>query len=942
MEEAKRIFNKFEYQGIFLDAIKREAKVHKRAVCPVSEKYKNIHHYLKPVWDGQNNKNQIINGLQIETHNINIIDIDDPSNCPILDDLLNDCEFIIKTLRGYHFYFDYSDKVILSDKGKRAVQCRGVDINLNRMFYSPSFFDIETGEEYKYSVVKCSKLVELPKYAIVYCNMKITEKNNESTSKQTIKKTYEQKENKIIYDRNKINNVFDCQIMNYIFEIYHTSGLFNNWNDWKNTAYMARHLNNSEECFNLFHEYSKKSEKYKDVNDCLKVFYGNGQYIDNYDEKGILIKCSKLNEKLYTKNLLKLYKPLYEKNINIKINSQYLFTDDNKYIFDEWYKTYKCLMIKSAYGTGKTYAFKQIIENYAPHRILFITYRQSLAFSLFEDLSNKYGFQSYLNKDTDIKKADRLIIQLDSIKRLTTDYNFELQENIINSYDLIVLDEFEGLLNHLSYSKINQYDIYNKLEKLIINSKKILCLDGDLNDRSFSTIHNILLNDYKLVINEYRPNVKNFNFTSDIDLFNNSIDDDLKNSKKIVVICMTKSMSEELNDKYKNKYNVIIHNSDEKNKDILLDVNKNWQTCDLLLYSPTVESGVDFNIVNYFYKAYAYLSNHSTSYRAFYQMLNRVRYYEDNNILLYFDEQQMKYDLFMNPYTYDEFKLVKYQGLELNNIINILIYNNIEEYNTLYFFIPSLIKMIIDKGHIYKLIEKKEETKKEKEESKTKLMIEKISTAKNINEDYYNNLLSLQRQNKDITRDDKYSLLKMYYKRVFLIDDINDINVEFLEEHYNKISNLKNNKLFNIKDDERLINNTEYLKKFKFDKVDYIKKIIKVLQLDNNNIINDEILENGKDEAIKIINSKEYKILFNCKKTDVKKDKFSFNGLFEDYGLKINSTRIRKQINKVMTTTYNYNLINLEFINKYNQRLEAHKEKFKNLGEALDMFLEIE
>ena len=51
---------------------------------------------------------------------------------------------------------------------------------------------------------------------------------------------------------------------------------------------------------------------------------------------------------------------------------------------------------------------------------------------------------------------------------------------------------------------------------------------------------------------------------------------------------------------YKKKYSdlnykVICHNGIEKNNDILKDFKTKWGTCNLLIYSQTIEAGVDYN-----------------------------------------------------------------------------------------------------------------------------------------------------------------------------------------------------------------------------------------------------------------------------------------------------------------------------------------------------------
>ena len=64
-----------------------------------------------------------------------------------------------------------------------------------------------------------------------------------------------------------------------------------------------------------------------------------------------------------------------------------------KKIFNDFITSKKqILAISSPYGTGKTYTFKKLIPDFK--KILFITYRQSLANSLFNELKNE-GFKNY-------------------------------------------------------------------------------------------------------------------------------------------------------------------------------------------------------------------------------------------------------------------------------------------------------------------------------------------------------------------------------------------------------------------------------------------------------------------------------------------------------------------------------------------------------------------
>jgi superfamily II DNA or RNA helicase len=99
----------------------------------------------------------------------------------------------------------------------------------------------------------------------------------------------------------------------------------------------------------------------------------------------------------------------YENNC-IKCNSKYIYTDKNQQIFKDFIDSEEqVIAISSPCGTGKTYTFEQLISNF--NKILFITYRQSLANSLYDKLQ-KHKFQNYNElKNYEIQNAERLIIQ---------------------------------------------------------------------------------------------------------------------------------------------------------------------------------------------------------------------------------------------------------------------------------------------------------------------------------------------------------------------------------------------------------------------------------------------------------------------------------------------------------------------------------------------------
>ena len=110
----------------------------------------------------------------------------------------------------------------------------------------------------------------------------------------------------------------------------------------------------------------------------------------------------------------------------------------------------KCLVVRSRYGSGKTTFLQELIQERNPQRVLFITYRQTLARDIMRNFS-RLGFKNYLDsyEDPEVWNAPRLIVQLDSLWNvMLKNDRFIASESFDFRYDLIVLDESESLLNH--------------------------------------------------------------------------------------------------------------------------------------------------------------------------------------------------------------------------------------------------------------------------------------------------------------------------------------------------------------------------------------------------------------------------------------------------------------------------------------------------------------
>ena len=185
-------------------------------------------------------------------------------------------------------------------------------------------------------------------------------------------------------------------------------------------------------------------------------------------------------------------------------------------------------------------------------------------------------------------------------------------------------------------------DCYNILLEKCNNAKKVILLDGDISNRSKTFISHLENSNTKYIVNNKQKLQYNFQYVGQHEFFNSQIDDCLKNGKNIAIVSMDASMAISYYDKYKNKYNSVLYtgNTDDKEKKRLAVVNEVWSDKRLIVYSPAIEAGVDFNI-NHVNKIFVILSSSSslkycsTSQRGLMQMIARIRQFDDKNILVY-------------------------------------------------------------------------------------------------------------------------------------------------------------------------------------------------------------------------------------------------------------------------------------------------------------------
>ena len=713
--------------------------------------------------------------------------------------------------------------------------------------------------------------------------------------------------------------------------------------DWLKIGMCIYNCNSSIEAFDIWDNWSQKSDKYngKDINLWKWNTFNQGTLTISTLKYMAKTDNPELYDKLIHGSDEKLnYEPLF-------INKDYLLDigeiiKDNKSIISKniykWYdnKNIKTLAIKSPYNTGKTTMIKSILKEFNPKKVLFITHRQSLTNELYGTFK-KHSFCSYMNGSYN---ANRLICQIESLYKIT-DSDGPFQYNVdqeIKKFDLIILDEIESLLNHFSSPTItHKHQTFELMVKLLTETNKILALDGDFHNRSFDFISG--LGNHIIIHNEIKKDIKSYKFINDYKRFDDSILSALENNKNIVVVSMSSNKGKSIYEKYKDTYESILHTSktDDQIKDKLKNVEEFWKDCRLLIYSPSVQSGVSFDI-EHFDQMYVIMANKSCSSRDLCQMTHRIRQFKNQNVLVYLNG--LPYREEAKFYQYDQMvdyvqKVYKKQQTSVENMfVNNLIHNETEIINKSHqYIVPRYIKYIKDKGS---QVEYKKNINKVVKEKPIDFTLQGIIDAEDLTDNKFKQYLEKQNNN-NATEAEKYAIEKHMYKKHW---KIKKIDKDFMDLWFRKTHVLDNIKcLLHGKGISHLTtvdtyNKNNYLiydKAKQKERVCLIKELIESIGFDLNNIGDNLVLD--RDTFVENMNQSiktcrifkddiDCEFLFGIKSKKVKSVKgfIGFvNSIFKNWGLEIEflQKNIWDKETKKPKSFNNYYLKYYQYIVKY-------------------------
>lgn len=264
--------------------------------------------------------------------------------------------------------------------------------------------------------------------------------------------------------------------------------------------------------------------------------------------------------------------------------------------------------IKSPMGTGKSVIISEIIKNALELdlRILICTNRISVA----NDFKNKYNLKIY-NADK-YKLNDSIIVQYDSLWH----YN-------VNSFDLVIFDEFISLLLH-SRNSLNNISI-NIAKFFACFNKKLVIADAFLTGYE-NIFFNFKRDNLFFINNEYRDSVELYQY-NDYNCFIQSV---LIHAKKhkLTISCTSLNTIHALKmllESYNIRTITLTAETPQCTKELIYKLFKesNNDKYDVLIYSPTLTVGVsNLNEVDYHFH---YDSSSACDVISSLQMIKRTR-----------------------------------------------------------------------------------------------------------------------------------------------------------------------------------------------------------------------------------------------------------------------------------------------------------------------------
>jgi len=398
----------------------------------------------------------------------------------------------------------------------------------------------------------------------------------------------------------------------------------------------------------------------------ILVFPDGNAFFKCEGQKAIPIYTVKLTARQRLRQMVMTREPrdtkLYEKSIrdgfvnaglNVKVVNFKYCADIKPFMNSMKNQTYNVIGIRSDMGTGKTTANHKVVEELVranpKFRVLVISMRMALASKYKEDYE---GFVCYLDKDQKrVLVADQLICQLDSLNRV------QWVKHDHHLVDMVVIDEATQALKHLvSSTYMKNPNVKNNIAKfrqIIRGAKQVVLMDANLDADTVCRIRylrNSPTDTSAVFWNKYKVQQRNLKMTGyNLDVIRstyNNLDLNLRTYIASNNSCESILATKELLQKHKPDAKILAICTDTLHlpevKEALENPNATWGLYDVVICSPSVQSGVSYDAIpleldkkdrltpdserGLFYSVFGMFGNSTNSSGDACQQLHRVRH----------------------------------------------------------------------------------------------------------------------------------------------------------------------------------------------------------------------------------------------------------------------------------------------------------------------------
>ena len=284
---------------------------------------------------------------------------------------------------------------------------------------------------------------------------------------------------------------------------------------------------------------------------------------------------------------------------------------------------YKDVFVRSPMGSGKSTCIVNMFNDplLSKKSILIISPRITITHTIHKKFTDAgIEMNTYLNLISsktlnDVNERKRLIISPNSLYKI---------RKYVCSYDYVIIDEIMLLLSYINGKHpANKKIILEIFMAFLCNAQKLIICDAYLHDKVVDIIMS-----YR---HEYSPDDINsvyYSFTKQPSIMYehktyNTFIKHISTIDRAYIFCETKKIAKTIFDKIINDNKILI--TGNTNKSLLKDPNSNFINYDVIVTTPVILSGFDFNIDGHFNEIYGVYNGNIISPMSLMQMSGRIR-----------------------------------------------------------------------------------------------------------------------------------------------------------------------------------------------------------------------------------------------------------------------------------------------------------------------------